>query len=320
MLWEVDDPGRVLRERFGFGDGVSVGQWVTDMLRTFWGVEVSTCERVVMSDRNALAWVTAPSGRLLAKWSVLPERFAGLAQMARLTRWLDDRGMPVSAPIRALDGALQVEVDAASMSLQREVKGHLLDTAVPAEVHAAGAALARLHQALAAYPEPHGLMVGPAPALPLGERIGAWLDSRAGHVPDAARRVLGELIVSAPTDELPVQLVHGDFRSANVLCAAGEVVAVIDFEEARLDHRVVEVARSAVLLGTRFHDWAPVPPDVHATFLAGYRSTARLNPVEERWLDVLLLWNGLAMVPPGPDPTGWAEAARDHVDRLASGA
>jgi homoserine kinase type II len=32
-----------------------------------------------MSAGNALAWAGTPSGRLLAKWSVLPERFPRLA-------------------------------------------------------------------------------------------------------------------------------------------------------------------------------------------------------------------------------------------------
>jgi hypothetical protein len=35
-----------------------------------------------MSGGNALAWVGAPSGRLLAKWSVVPERFPRLAETA----------------------------------------------------------------------------------------------------------------------------------------------------------------------------------------------------------------------------------------------
>jgi homoserine kinase type II len=43
MLWEAHDPRRALR--------------------------------IVISDHNALAWVETQSGRLLAKWSVVRERF-----------------------------------------------------------------------------------------------------------------------------------------------------------------------------------------------------------------------------------------------------
>lgn len=52
------------------------------------------------------------------------------------------------------------------------------------------------------------------------------------------------------------------FRSSNVLCAGPKIAAVIDFEEARLDHCIDEVARSAVMLGTRFRNWGPVSADV----------------------------------------------------------
>ena len=52
------------------------------------------------------------------------------------------------------------------------------------------------------------------------------------------------------------QLVHGvgGVRSSNVLCACSEIAALIDFEEARIDHCIDEATRSAVLLGTRFRD------------------------------------------------------------------
>jgi homoserine kinase type II len=125
------------------------------------------------------------------------------------------------------------------------------------------------------------------------------------------------LVAAAPPDRLPVQLGHHDFRAANVLCAGAEVAAVIDFEETRPDHRIVELARSAVLLGTRFRNWGPVPPEVRAGFLAGYQSVRRLTPVEAVWWHTVLLWQALAMVPPGDDPTGWAPSALTHLTEPA---
>jgi hypothetical protein len=109
--------------------------------------------RIVMSAGNALAWVDTPSGWLLAKWSVVPERFPRLAETARLTSWLHGRGLPVSAPVPARDGRLQIEVDRVSMGLQRGIEGDLLDTADLNQVRAAGAILAQLQDALGAYPD-----------------------------------------------------------------------------------------------------------------------------------------------------------------------
>ena len=153
------------------------------------------------------------------------------------------------------------------------------------------------------------------PSQPLKARIADWLDSRADHLPVAARDTLRTLVASAPPDRLARQLVHFDFRSANILCDRGEITAILDFEEARHEHRLVELARAAVLLGTRYHNWGPVPAEVRAEFLTGYESERPLTPAEAGWWDILLLWQGLAMVPPGDDPTGWGPAALSRLTR-----
>jgi hypothetical protein len=127
MLWETRDPHGALEERFGFADALSAGRWVAATVLEHWGIRIDSCEQIVISDRSALAWLRTPSGQLLAKWSVTPERFPRLSQIARLTHWLDSNGLPVSAPVQSLDGCLQVEVDEISMCLQRVIQGDLLD-------------------------------------------------------------------------------------------------------------------------------------------------------------------------------------------------
>jgi homoserine kinase type II len=201
------------------------------------------------------------------------------------------------------------------MGLQREIVGDLLDTADLDQVRAAGAILAQLQDALAAYPDADRLPALAVASKPLTARVTDWLDSRAGHLPMAARDTLRGLVASAPPDRLPRQLVHFDFRSANILCARGEVAAIIDFEEAQHEHRLVELARAAVLLGTRYHNWGPVSAEVRAEFLTGYESERPLTPAEAGWLDILLLWQGLAMVPPGDDPTGWGPSVLSQLTR-----
>lgn len=307
MLWEAHDPGRALADRFGFRDGTAAVRWLTDLLAEHWGVGTGSCERIVMSDGNALAWLTTSSGRLLAKWSVVPERFARLAEVARLTHWLDDRRVPVSAPIPALDGRLQVEAGRVSTGLQRVIDGELLDVTDPGQVRAAGVALAGLQKNLAAYPDQVAALAGTPLSLP--ERITGWLDSRPSPVPAPARDTLRTLVAGAPPDRMPRQLVHFDFRSANLLCTDGGISAILDFEEARYEHPLAELARAATLLGTRFRDWGPVPSAVRDEFLSGYRSVRPLSPAETTWLNILLLWQAMVMVPPGDDPTGWGPAA-----------
>lgn len=315
MLWESDDPEATLHARFGFDGTDAVLAWLTSALRDHWGLDVVSCERIVMSDANALAWVDTSAGRMVAKWSVAAERFQRLAALARLTTWLADHGLPVSALVPDLRGRGQVELDGTSLGLQREIDGDLLDADDPDQVWAVGAVLARLHDALAVYPEADGFPTEPAPDESLGDQVGDWLATAPEHLPDAAVAALRAAVAAAPPFAAPAQLVHGDVRSANVLCAQREVTAVIDFEEARFDHRVAELARTAVLIGTRFHDWAPVSADVRGQLLAGYESVRPLTGPERAWWPVLVLWLSLRMVPSGEDRSGWGDAAAQLADR-----
>lgn len=309
MLWENGDPARVLAERFGFIDGVAAARWVMAMMNDLWDVQVVACQRVVMSDCNALAWVGTASGPMLAKWSVAKDRFPRLAELACLVAWLDEQGLPVSAPVAARDGRVQIEVAGVSLSVQCVVSGELLDVAALDQVHEAGAVLARLHDALASYPRVDqigGVLGSPEP---VARRVSTWLEVAPDHVPEVTVDRLRRLVATAPTGSMSTQLIHGDFRAANLLCVDSRVAAVIDFEEARLDSPIAELARSAVLLGTRFHDWGPVSASVRKALVDGYQSVRKLTPVEAEWLPLLVLWYSVLMIPAGEDPTGWESEA-----------
>lgn len=241
MLWESTDPVEALTGRFRFESPTAVTTWLSEVLAQHWDLALSGCERLVISSGNIMAWITVGERRMIAKWSVYAPFFPRLAAIARLTSWLDERGVPVSAPQPAQDGRLQLELDGFSLALQDVVPGELLDVDDAAQVRAAGEMLATLHAELAAYP---------------------------GVV---------------PTDEPPrpgTQLVGNDFRSANILWASGQISAVLDLEETRYERRVDDVAKAAAYLGTRYHDWAPTPPDARATFVAAYQAAHPL-PAEE---------------------------------------
>ncbi len=78
ILWEPVDPDDTLRSRFGFGSTDAVVGWIASALDERWGVQVASCQRIVMSGSNALAWVSTSSGPKIAKWSIAPEHFARL--------------------------------------------------------------------------------------------------------------------------------------------------------------------------------------------------------------------------------------------------
>lgn len=154
----------------------------------------------------------------------------------------------------------------------------------------------------------------PTSAAPLSEQIAGWITSNPSTLPPKARDVLGQMLEQAPADLRPIQIVQGDYRAANILCVGSAVVGVLDFEELRLDHRIVELARSAVMLGTLFRDWGPVSASVRQQFLDGYQRVQALTDAELQWWPVLVLWYSLALTPPGDDPTGWGRAAIEVLD------
>jgi homoserine kinase type II len=323
MLWEAGDPQEALVRRFGFADAERAVGWLGEILMERWGIETISCERIMISAGNALAWLTTDTRRLLAKWSVVSRLHPRLAELARLTSWLGERGLPVSAPIPSMDGSLQVKVDAVSLGLQSVVDGAAhLDIGDPDQVHAAGAVLADLHLALADYPyvdrmtPPDGWR---APE-PLADRLTRDVESMsADAVPArAAIEPLRGFLASRRSDEpSPTQLIHNDFRSANVLCTGATVTAVLDFEEVTFDHRIVDLAHAAVLLGTEFRNWGPVSPETQETFVAGYQSVRPLSEDEDAWLRALILWRTLRFVPAGDDPAGWGMSVPHLVRRLA---
>lgn len=244
MLWESVDPGEALTQRFGFADTVSAAGWVGDTLWDTWAIPVDDCVRLVISDRNLLAWITAGDRRLIAKWSVAPKRFQHLADTATLLMWLHDKGIPVAAPVPARDGRLRVELGNVSLGVFPVIDGDLLDVRDPAQVAEAGRMLATLHDAMAAYPH----------------RIGGGPSAR---------------------DE---QLVHNDFRSANILHDGTSITAVLDFEEVIYRSRVSDLAKATTMLGTRYHNWRATSPLVREAFVGAYCDQAPLTNAEQNQL------------------------------------
>jgi homoserine kinase type II len=241
MLWESVDPVDVLRKRFGFTDADSAVSWMTDTLWDTWAIAVEDCDHLIMSDGNLLAWITTSDAqRLIAKWSVFPKLFRRLADTTALCLWLHERGIPVAAPIPARDGRLRVEQDNVSIGVFPVIYGDLLDVDDPAQVADAGHTLATLHDVMAVYPHP----------------IDGGLSAQGA------------------------QLVHNDFRSANLLHDGSGITAVLDFEDVTYRTRVADLARASVLLGTRYHDWGPTDELVREAFVAAYRERSPLTTVE----------------------------------------
>lgn len=237
MLWESTDSTTALSERFGFTNTDHATSWLAKTIADAWARRLDRCDHLVISASNMLAWLTVDGQEVIAKCSVDSERFSRLTEVDTLVGWLDSEHMPVAAPIATRDGQLRVERDGYSLGLSPFVEGDLLDVGDTAQVEAAGQMLARLHQTLAAYP-------------------GTFGDSQRG--PDQ-------------------QLLHGDFRSANILHEGLGIAAVLDFEEMTSGSKISDLAKATVLLGTRYHDWKATSTHTRDSFVAAYSNIAPLS-------------------------------------------
>ena len=106
---------------------------------------------------------------------------------------------------------------------------------------------------------------------------------------------LQELVSQLAATPLATQLVHGDYRAANILWRESDIVAVLDFEEVQWGYRVNDLAWAAVHLGTRYHDWGPIGPEIQQTFLQSYQAAHPLDATEAAWLPALLAWHSLTL-------------------------
>ncbi len=299
MLWESTDATLALRQRFRFESATAAVEWLTTTLATIYAIPVQSIDRLVISDANLLAWSSTADGLLFAKCCALPGRHVRLVQIADLLQWLDTQGLPVSVPLPTVQGARQVRCDHLTIGLQRLIPGQLLDPADLAQAQAAGVILARLHQALARYPRASEFasLSPQSPSLQLAERILAWAKVYVTRTNSQALvadcHALTANLTTATLPALPPQLVHSDYRAANLLWHEGALSAVLDFEELSWGYRVNDLAWAAIHLGTRFHHWRPVAPVVHAAFRTGYESLLPLTAAEADWFPLLMRWHGL---------------------------
>jgi len=298
MLWESTDAQVALQQRFRFVSSAQATQWLTGTIANTYAIPVPSVDRLVISADNLLAWVTTADGPLIAKCCAQLTIHTRLARIADLLCWLEAQGLPVSTPLSTTLGARQVRCEHLSLGLQRLIPGEMLEPTDLLQAHSAGAILAQVHHLLSIYPRASDFSSPPPHQSPrLDERIVAWAETYVANSTDPALvaecHALIEQIRTTSLPTLTEQLVHNDYRAANLLWQAGTLRAVLDFESLSVGNRVNDLAWGAVHLGTRFHHWRPVSAAVHAAFGAGYATILPLSPAEAQWFPLLMRWHEL---------------------------
>ena len=290
MLWESVDAEAALTRRFGFTTVDAAVRWLDETLSSRYKIELGTVDRLVISAGNLMAWTVTSEGPLIVKCCVSPGEHPRLQAIAELLAWLRQEDFPVSAPVPTPDGELQIEAGALSVGVQRVVAGDMLDAGNPDHAARAGTVLARLHELFLRYPRAGDLDRNPTPVA-LEADIAEWLHKDAPGDPrlQSAVAALRQGAAGLDSSGMGRQLLHLDYRSANILWAGGDIVAVLDFEQIATGYRVADVAQAATLLGTLYHNWGPLSPESLAAFLAAYEQRLPFSGKERAWLSVLTL-------------------------------
>lgn len=184
------------------------------------------------------------------------------------------RGAPAVAPLPLPDGSTFLQHDSRWYALFPHAPGQQLprEQIGPTEAAAMGAALARLHRALASFPHQHATRRATVAETTETHRHIAALeatitalrqrgpDEHAALAALAGRRAyLAEHVApTVPFGALPEQLIHGDFQDANLFFANGAVSAMIDWDQTYLAPRGWEVLRTLHFVWD-FAPWCSVP-------------------------------------------------------------
>ena len=198
------------------------------------------------------------AGRYVLKRYAVPHGAAGLRYQHDLLTWLQGRGLSFSlpAPVATAAGATWLHDGTGYCALLPLLAGDRPDHGNPAHLEAVGAALGELHRALRACstaPRPgmpgFGDLADVHPRIPhpealtpadLGWRPHPWLADLCAWWRAEYRETSRFIRQTCPL--LPRQVIHGDFAPSNTLCHRGCISAILDFEFALPEVRVLDVA------------------------------------------------------------------------------
>lgn len=220
------------------------------------------------------------------------------------------RGCPVPRTIHDRDGGSHRFHQGKALALIEFLPGVSVSEPTPAQAHAVGAALARVHLAAADFPATRGNSLGLAGWQAL---IGACSAEGLASIDHGlASLVTSELAFQAghwPHD-LPRSVIHADLFPDNVLMLGDTVAGLIDFYFACTDITAYDLAITHAAWcfsqgGKRFD------PDISRALLSGYQSIRPLSAAERANLPILA--RGAAMRFLATRSYDWLHTAADAM-------
>ncbi|WP_288759394.1 homoserine kinase [uncultured Brevundimonas sp.] len=194
-----------------------------------------------------------------------------------LTAHLADRGFPAPRPVADRSGGWLGRLNGRAAAVIEWKNGAWLRQPSPADQAAAGAVLARLHQAAEGYAGRRANPVGPPAWGRLAERCAGAAKGEDRLLLDRVEAALARL--GDPfADELPVGAIHADYFPDNVLFEDGAVSGVIDFYFGCTGALAYDLAIALSAWG--FDADGRAMPDALAAFQRGYEAVRPLSEAE----------------------------------------
>jgi homoserine kinase type II len=193
---------------------------------------------------------------------------------------LDAKGLPVPPAIKDRHGEEIHELAGRPACLIKFLPGVSLSHPTPDQARAAGAALGRLHLAVADFEPIRANSMGIDSWGPLFERCGPALDDIQPGLHDEVEEIVAAVHAEWPgANSLPVGAIHADLFPDNVLMRGNTVTGLIDFYFACTDFRAYDLA---VMHGAWAFDAAGTRYDakVGDALIEGYRDIVTLMPAE----------------------------------------
>lgn len=197
------------------------------------------------------------------------------------------KGLPVPPAIRDASGSAIGTLAGRPACLITFLPGVSVSHPTPTQAHAAGAALGRMHAALADFTPTRANSMGVESWAPLLARCGPALDQIRPGLHAEAARMLDDVLATWPAaGALPAGAIHADLFPDNVLMLGDRVAGLIDFYFACTDLRAYDLA---VMHGAWAFDASGARFDaaIGRALLDGYRAAFALTPAEADHLPLL---------------------------------
>lgn len=259
-----------------------------------WGLAeaaVTPAERPAQMDRSITEWRVAPApGYLLRRY--VERSVEAITYEHAMLEFLAEDSWPVLTPVRAADGSSIVEAEGARWALFPVPAGEQPPDQ-PIFVQRRGALLALLHNDLAswsgievdyAFPRIDDLYAiavarGHASFDALLARIESADATRASQLAQLGDRN-ADMLIRLGYDDLPEVPTWGGCTAPHVLFEGNDITALLDFDGARPDARILDIATSLLVESDRDDGW-----HVHR-WVAGYTAHAE-PPLSEAEVDLL---------------------------------